>query len=242
MEYLNGNIYHMIHFNNLESIFRRQALLSKEKVVQEKISYHSIANDDVQGLRDRIFVWDAVRHKLKSLHSYVPFYIANRTPMLLVQCAQGIQDQIVIFEVSRTIIQERGTIFTNGNASNQQLSRSGSEIASITPRTKKEEQCVRKYYPNGPCGTNPNCSDFYASPIFLEELNWLIINGRFFSGREQSRVKQAEVLVPDMLPLSKVKAIAVNNQIMIKEVNKLLHQYKLANQIPFAILNKKLFF
>ncbi len=42
-DYLNGYIYHMVHFDNLQSIFQQGVLLSKEQVAQKKISYESIA-------------------------------------------------------------------------------------------------------------------------------------------------------------------------------------------------------
>src|SRR2546428_2236740 len=112
----------MVHFDNLQHIFWRRALLSKEKVLQEEIVYHSIAYENVQSLRDRIFVWSYVEHKFRPLHSYVPFYFATRTPMLYVQHKRGIQKEIAIFEVSRSIVREQGVLFTDGNASNQQLS------------------------------------------------------------------------------------------------------------------------
>ncbi|GAC1424450.1 MAG: hypothetical protein NVSMB54_07250 [Ktedonobacteraceae bacterium] len=242
MEYLNGNIYHMVHFDNLESIFLRRALLSKEKLAQEGNTYYSIAYDDVQNLRDRVFVWDAIGSKFRSLHSYVPFYIATHTPMLYVQLKRGLQDKIAIFEVSRSIIAERGTIFTNGNASNQQLSKYGSEVADIMPKTIEKGHCRRRYRPSGPYGTNPNCSSFYDNPVFLEELDWDVIDNRDFSETEKVRVKHAEVLVPDILPLSKIIGIAVNNQAMVKEVNGLVSQCNLLGRIPLATLKSNLFF
>ena len=242
MEYLDGNLYHMVHFDNLKSIFLRRALLSKEKIAQERTTYYSIAYDDVQGLRDRVFVWDALGHKFRSLHSYVPFYISTHTPMLYVQLKRKIQDKIAILEISRSIIMEQGIIFTNGNATNQQLAKYGSEVVDIMPKTLEKKECRRRYRPNGPHGKNSNRSDFYAAPIFLEELDWRTINGRFFSGKEQARVKHAEVLVPDILPLSKVQGISVSNQVMVNEVNKLISQCSLVGRIPFARLKPLLFF
>jgi hypothetical protein len=56
IDYLRGSIYHMVHFDNLQYIFHRRALLSKERVVQEAINYQSIAFETVQNLRDRIFI------------------------------------------------------------------------------------------------------------------------------------------------------------------------------------------
>ncbi len=82
VDYLVGSIYHMVHFNNLQNIFQRRALLSKERIIQERISSQSIAFEEVQNLRDRIFVWDYSKKAFRNLHSYVPFYFATHTPML----------------------------------------------------------------------------------------------------------------------------------------------------------------
>src|SRR6266705_7213941 len=98
VNYLDGYIYHMVHFDNLRNIFQRRAILSKQKVFQERILYHSIANDEVQSFRGRIFVWDFSIQKFRSLHSYVPFYFATRSPMLHNKYTEGVQDKIVIFE------------------------------------------------------------------------------------------------------------------------------------------------
>ena len=110
------------------------------------------------------------------------------------------------------------------------------------PQTIEKRECRRRYRPNGPHGTNPNCSNFYDNPLFLEELDWDIINDRDFSEPEKVRVKHAEVLVPDLLPLSKLLGIAVKNQAMVKEVNDLISQCNLTGRIPFAALKPKLFF
>src|SRR5260370_36893149 len=122
MGYLDGYIYHMVHFDNLRSIFQRRALLSKEKVLQEKIPYRSIAYEEVQTLRDRIFIWDFSRQKYGSLHSYVPFYFAIRTPMLHNKYAEGIKDKIPIFEVSCVIRKIQVVYFSDGNVFNKKLS------------------------------------------------------------------------------------------------------------------------
>ncbi len=162
--------------------------------------------------------------------------------MLYVQLKQGLQDKIVMFEVSRSILAEKGTLFTNGNASNQQLSKHGIETAYIMPKTIEKKVCRRRYRPDGPHGTNSNCSNFYDNPIFLEELDWSIINARDFSEPEKARIKHAEVLVPNMLPLNKVKGIAVNKQTTAKEVNELISKCNLTGRIPFATLKTNLFF
>ncbi len=240
MEYLNGNIYHMVHFDNLESIFLRRALLSKKMMAQERNSYYSIAYDDVQELRDRVFVWDATRHKFKSLHSYVPFYIATHTPMLYVQLKRGLQDKIVIFEVARSIITERGTIFTNGNATNQQLAKYGSEVADVLPKTIEKRECGRRYRPNGPRGKIPIDSDSTITHYFLKSLIGISLTIGIFPATEGTRET-----CRGALPYSTIEqntGIAVKNQAMVKEVNDLISQCNLTGRIPFATLKPHLFF
>lgn len=80
--HLEGEIYCMEPFRNLESILRKQAILSKEKVLSEKLEYTSIAEESVQKLRRRIYIRDSLEKRWRPVHSYVPFYFAKRTPML----------------------------------------------------------------------------------------------------------------------------------------------------------------
>jgi hypothetical protein len=233
----------MVHFANLPQIFQRRAILSKEKVIQEGISYQSIAYEDVQSLRDRIFIWAFSERCFRPLHSYVPFYFATRTPMLYVQYKKGIQSEIVIFEVDRTILRDQGVIFTDGNASNQQLSRFTGETVEIIPATVSHNTCRRRYRPRGwPAGTNPNRSDFYADVMFLDRLNWNIINGRNFTEDEEKRIKHAEVLIPDLLPLGKVQGVYVCTRDKIQVVNSLIAEYGLDGRVPFAVFKPVLFF
>ena len=242
-DYLAGSIYHMVHFANLRQIFQRGAILSKEKVAQEGISYQSIAYRSVQGLRDRIYVYDFSEDRLRPLHSYVPFYFAIRTPMLYVQYIKGLQDEIVIFEISRSVLKEQGVIFTDGNASNQQLGKFTAEIAMIVPATVSQDICRRYYRPDGrPGGSNPNRSDFYADVAFLDRLNWNIINGRNFIEEEEKRIKHAEVLIPDLLPLGKVQGLYVCTRDKEQVVNTLIREIGLDGRIPFAQAKPELFF
>jgi len=243
-DYLEGLIYHMVHFNNLQDIFLRRALLSKEKLDQEGLTYQSIASEEVQNLRSRIFVWDHIKRRYRRLHSYVPFYFATRTPMLHVQYEKGVQNSIVIFEVPRSILKEQEVLFTDGNASNQQLSKFRGERVGITPATLSYNPCRRRYHPGGPYGTNPNRSDFYADIVFLERLKWNIINDRsaLEDKKERTRIKHAEVLVPDLLPLGRVQGISVRTREMAQAVNELIAKCELTGHIPSAVWKPALYF
>jgi hypothetical protein len=242
INYLDGSIYHMVHIDNLANIFRRRAILSKEKVLDEKIGYHSIAFEDVQGLRDRVYVRSMAKRTIRPLHSYVPFYFTTLTPMLYVQHINGIQNKIVYLEVSRLIMEDYGVLFTDGNASNQQLAKYGSETVLIAPIRDPDDSCRRSYSTRIPHGKNQNCSNFYASTNFLDRLNWEIINDRWFNEDEKRRIKHAEVLVPDVVPLGRVQGIYIRTEKMVRAINAIIDEQGLTGRIPSAIAKPELYF
>ncbi|SRR6266487_958457 len=244
INYLDGYIYHMVHFGNLRNIFHRRAILSKDKMLQEKIPYHSLAYEEVQTLRDRIFVRVSLESRYRPLHSYVPFYFATHTPMLHVQYRKGVQNEIIVLEVSRSLLKERGVLFTDGNASNQQLAKHGREQVIITPATVLDNACRRRYLPGGPYGTNQSCSDFYSDVSFLDHLDWDGINHirRIDPLEEYLRVRHAEVLVPDLLPLGRVEGIYARMRDMVQAVNTLIEESGLSGRIPSAVSKPGLYF
>ena len=243
MNHLKGSIYHIVHFDNLRSVFTRGGLLSREKLFVEGRTYRSIANDEVQSLRDRILILDVVVGRFRSLHNYVPFYFATRTSMLRAQLEHGLQDRIAIIEVNRSIMREKGVLFTDGNASNQQLTKYGAEKVQIIPAAMLKSTCCRVYMPaDSPRGSNANCSNFYRNIVFLDQLDWDIINSRRSFIREKRQRKQAEVLIPDLLPVSKIANIYVNNQTMMRDVNTLIAQCRLRGRIPAATCKPEMFF
>jgi hypothetical protein len=232
--YLDGYIYHMVHLNNLESILRRGALLSKERVQSENIHYGSIAEESVQGLRDRVYVWDSPSKRYRSLHSYVPFYFAGRTPMLYSRIQ--IQSDILFLSVSRAILKDPGVMFTDGNAANQQLSSSGTEVVYITAANSPDTRCGRLYSPDGPRGKNSNRSAFYSNVDCLGKLNWpVIISDQSGNDPERKRIKQAEALVPDLVPLSKIEGIHIFSSKRANSVHVLIKRYGLADRIPITV-------
>ncbi len=241
-EYQDGYIYHMVHIDNLPSIFQQEALLSKEMLGQKGIDPHSIAYESVQDKRNRIFVWDFFEKRYRRFHCYVPFYFAVRPPMLHVQKSKGIQDEIVILEADRTILREPGVLFTNGNATNQQLSQLQGELVDIVPAIA-DAPCKRYYRPGGqPYGTNPNRSDFYCGIELLDKLNWFGINGGYIEDwSEHQRIMSAEVLIPDKLPLTAIRGIAVNTMSMMSRVNNIIEEYGQSGIIPLARCRYDLF-
>jgi len=243
IDYLDGSIYHMVHFDTAKGIIQRRAILCKTSVGQEKMLYRSIANDEVQDFRDRILIWDPSRGKYRFLHSYVPFYFAIRPPMLHNMFTRGIQDEIVIFALDRSILRDQGVLFTDGNASNQQLSKFKGEKVGIKPATI-EGACERRYYPNGPHGTGLNSSDFYSDVSLLDRLDWDGINRlrRIDPVEEYVRIRHAEALVPDIVPLGRVEGIYARTQAMAQAVNIIVEECGLTGRIPTAIAKPELYF
>lgn len=239
-DYLLGEIYHMVHINNLCSIFQQGGILSKEKLSQANLYHHSIAYESVQGLRDRIFVRD-LADKYRKLHSYVPFYFTTNSPMFHVQRKNGLEDQIAFLVVSRNVLVASGVLFTDGNAAIQQLAQSGTEKVGITPATTSTP-CTRVYLPNGPHGTNQSMSNFYNDVTLLSYLNWYVLRGGYIADWEESkRVRSAEILIPDELFIKEVQYIAVKKEETIRKINTLFTQCKSVNKIPQVLARPDLY-
>jgi hypothetical protein len=243
MSYLDGFIYHMVHVDNLSSIFLQKALLSKEILRSRKITSRSIAYDSVQRLRDRIFIWDYYERRCRSLHSYVPFYFSKRSPMLYVQRNAGRQNELVIFKVLRSVLENQGVVFTDGNATNQQLSHIGNQEVYIMPAGINVNYCVREYRPAGPQGTSQLISNFYCDVKLLNRLDWDGINylRRIEPWEESMRVRSAEALIPDSLSITEISGIAVSTVEMVAVVNAIIAECGVAGLVPQAIYEPFLF-
>jgi ssDNA thymidine ADP-ribosyltransferase, DarT len=78
----------------------------------------------------------------------------------------------------------------------------------------------------------------------LDHLDWGIIDDQYTmeNKKERTRIKHAEVLVPDILPLGQVGGIVVRMQDMEQAVNALLEECGLAGRIPSAVYNPSLYF
>lgn len=237
----NKHVYHMVHLSNLESILHQRAFLSRDKVQAADIKYNSIAEDSVQRLRNRVYIWNFLERQWRPIHSYVPFYFAKLTPMLFRR--KDIQHNLIFFEVGRSILKDSGVVFSDGNVTNQQLAQAGMQRVFIVPATAKNPFCKRWYSSGNPSGTNSSCSDVYADPMFLQNLNWTVINDRWFNNDlEKRRIKHAEVLVPDIVPLSKIEGISAWSQEKANEVNALIRQHRLERQLPKAIWKPDFYF
>jgi hypothetical protein len=101
-------LYHMTHVDNLLSILE-YGLMAHGNSYQVK----DISNHKVNSRRSRC---EPIYNK--PIHSYVPFYFNPKNAMLYVR--KGIQDDIIILVFDKGLIEERGVLFTDGNASSDE--------------------------------------------------------------------------------------------------------------------------
>lgn len=80
------------------------------------------------------------------------------------------------------------------------------------------------------------------SCLLLRSLNWDIINGQWFSSVEKKRIKHAEVLVPNLLPIDEIQGIYVKTPIMVQAVNAVIEECGLTGRIPSAVSRPDLYF
>jgi ssDNA thymidine ADP-ribosyltransferase DarT-like protein len=79
---------------------------------------------------------------------------------------------------------------------------------------------------------------------FLDRLDWDCINNihRIDPLEEYIRVRHAEVLVPDIVPLGLVKGIFVRTRDMVQAVDIIIEECGLKGRIPAALRRKSLYF
>ncbi len=98
------HIYHITHYQNLESILENGLLSHNNDLVNERID-----NAEVNDRRNKT---ETINYK--NLHDYVPFYFNPKNPMLFVN--KEIQEDIIILAFNRKLLLKEKTIFTDGNA------------------------------------------------------------------------------------------------------------------------------
>ena len=110
-------LYHITHVNNLRSILQNDGLLAQVIVQKNQQSYKDVANAEIPSRRShtRIPIGPC-----GSLHDYVPFYFASRSPMLYSVCNQGgiPQDEMIYFMTDTDTIQRLALpfVFTDAHA------------------------------------------------------------------------------------------------------------------------------
>ena len=113
-------VYHMTHLENLESILQNGLLSTNEKD-RLGIDHKNIANQSIQTRRS---VMNVACGPEGTVHDYVPFYFAPRSPMLYAIHCRAVegcdkqQDEILhfVFKIDDVIQSDLKFVFTNGHS------------------------------------------------------------------------------------------------------------------------------
>lgn len=185
-------LYHITHINNLDSIFKSGGLFAQAIVQQYGQSYMDVANQDIQGRRSKTKIPLAPQG---SLHDYVPFYFAARSPMLYSVCHQGgIEQEKMVYFMSNTETIEQlclPFVFTDAHA-----------IMWLTNFYNSLEDLDKVDW------------DVMASTIWTDDVE--------HPNRKTKR--QAEFLVHQQVPLEACIGLAVMNSKMEHEVKHIIER------------------
>ncbi|WP_433884662.1 type II toxin-antitoxin system toxin DNA ADP-ribosyl transferase DarT [Pseudomonas vranovensis] len=185
--------YHSTSIKNLPSVIDN-GLLSTNQKQQKNITHTDIANIQIQQRRSAMEVPESGG---KCVHDYVPFYFAQKTPMLLAVINKKNTDQenLIYFALSLQYIDARdGVVFTNASANGEELP---------------------KFY-------SANQSQH------LDDLSWNIINDGTWSYNDNDRrLKMAELLIPDSIPIQAFNHIIVWDDTVANEVERIFNSKKL---------------
>ncbi|MBO4700917.1 MAG: DUF4433 domain-containing protein [Alphaproteobacteria bacterium] len=206
-------VFHFTAFRNLKSILQSKALKSKLVLRREKIVPINIACNNIQDKRARTLVGTGDR----TLHDYVPFYFAPRSPMLYSVVGKNVpeaeetnQNNFIYFVTDILNLLNTDFRFT-------------------------DYQAVSAY------------ATFYDNQTDLDKICWELIHEKphlpvahspfpgyckYFqnSDTEEKYVKrkearQAEFLVFESVPLGKITLIVVKNEKMKNSVENMLHEF-----------------
>lgn len=208
-------LFHVTAFQNLENIFVSGAIKSKNLLRAENINYVNIACNSIQDKRARTFVLDTN----KTLHDFVPFYFAPRSPMLykiinndVPEAEETNQENFVYLVSSVDDLSDQDFVFTDYQA-----------IVTYA-----------SFY-NDLSDLNKICWDLLLEHPHLPEPN-PPFGGycKFFLNNDQNpryvkrkEARLAEFLVFPQVSIDKIYMIVVKTESMKEYVQNLLHKYNI---------------
>jgi ssDNA thymidine ADP-ribosyltransferase, DarT len=197
-------LYHITHMTNLDSILRSGGLVSTARRLRESIQHIDIAHSHIQDRRARVTVPCSIGG---TLHDYVPFYFAPRSPMLFsnhkqnVTGYQGGQVPILHLVTSPEAVQAANLsfCFTDGHAA-------------------------------------MNYAEFYDDLSALETtIDWDLMKAKYWSDTEDDPNRQfrrnAEFLVHDYLPWHLIIGIGVINESVKTQVDQILQSFNYSTPV-----------
>ncbi len=174
-------LYHITHMRNLASIAAAGGLRAHNVLHQEQTEYTSIAHQTIQ---DRRATTQVPCGPGGTLHDYVPFYFAERSPMLYtlyrgnVEGHAGGQEPIIHLVTSVEAVQAAGRrfVFTDGHA-----------IMAFTA--------------------------FHTDLAQLDIIDWEVMQAQYWADTaedpDRKRRRQAEFLIYETCPWSLIQEIGV---------------------------------
>ncbi|AFZ58290.1 DUF4433 domain-containing protein [Anabaena cylindrica FACHB-243] len=204
-------IYHITHINNLPSILKSGGLMANSRLRQETIKYLDIAHGHIQ---DRRSITRVPCGAGGTLHNYVPFYFAPRSPMLYAihrknvgQYSNG-QTPILHLVSSAEAVETAGLSFVGAD---------GHAAMEYTAFFDEIEY-------------------LYADGV----IDWEIMETNYWADTEEDgdrkRRRQAEFLVHQFFPWRLIEEIGVFNTTIQTQVKEILQ--KINVQTPVRVYSK----
>lgn len=191
-------IYHITHINNLLSIIKSGGLYCCSRMRINGINHTNIAHQSIQ---DRRSSTDVPIPPYGTLHDYVPFYFAPRSPMLYtiskgnVAGYEGGQHQVIhlVTAIDTLDAAKIPFVFTDGHAI--------------------------MFYTN-----------FYNQLSDLDNVDWEIMKSKYWNDTpedgDRKRRRQAEFLIYNYLSWKYIYHIGVYNQEMAEQVSRIVRRFK----------------
>jgi len=198
-------IFHITPLDNLRSILAAGAMFAKRVLDQEDTDYTNMAHQSIQDRRAHTVVPCGPGG---SLHDYVPFYFAPRSPMLFtisrgnVEGFAGGQSSVLhlLSTVQDVCKAGLGFVFTDGHG-----------IMDFT--------------------------EFFVALADLDQVDWPLMQETYWADTDddsdRKRRRQAEFLVHERFPVSLLRGIGVMNETTKHETESVLAEFGLA--IPVAV-------
>ncbi len=208
-------LFHFTAFKNLENIFRFGAIKSKNLLRSENITSVNIACNNIQDKRARTIVDDQGR----TLHDYVPFYFAPRSPMLysivhnnVPEAEETNQDNFIYLVSSVDGLSNQRFVFTDYQA----IVTYASFYSDLSDLDKICWDLIFEY---------PHLPE--QNPPFKGYCKFFLNNDKDPRYVKRKEARLAEFLVLGQVPIEKISIIVVKNQSMKDYVEKLLRKYNI---------------
>jgi len=189
-------IYHITHLNNFSSIIATDGLKSWCSLEQQEINYQNIAHTTIQSQRH---FYDVPCGPQNTLHDYIPFYFAPRSPMLYSIHRGGVdgyddgQEPVIhLCTTIKSVYEAKSSfVFTDGHA-----------IMSN--------------------------SQFYDDLVNLDKIDWDIMKEKYWADTpedlDRKRRRQAEFFVYQFFPWELITYIGVMTANIQKEVAQIVRE------------------